>query len=44
MTAAYRGRLRQGFTKIATYSTPEDFNKITLDSMHEASDKADNAK
>ena len=22
----------------------EDFNKITLDSMHEASDKADNAK
>ena len=44
VTAAYRGRLRQGFTKIATYSTPEDFNKITLDSMHEASDKADNAK
>lgn len=39
--AAYRGRLRKGFTKIATYSTPEDFSKITLDSMHEASDKAD---
>ena len=41
VSAAYRGRLRKGFTKIATYSTPEDFSKITLDSMHEASDKAD---
>lgn len=35
--AAYRGRLRKGFTKIATYKTPEDFSQITLDSMHELS-------
>jgi len=42
--AAYRGRLGVGFKKIATYSTPEEFSKITLNSMHEASDKADNAK
>ena len=38
---AYRGRLRVGFKKIATYKTPEDFNKITLNSMHEASEKSD---
>lgn len=42
--AAYRGRLRKGFTKIATYKTPEDFSQITLDSMHEASDKVENAE
>lgn len=39
--AAYRGRLGVGFTRIATYKTPEDFDKLTLNSMHEASDKAD---
>lgn len=41
VVAAYRGRLRVGFKKIATYKTPEDFNKITLNSMHEASEKSD---
>lgn len=44
VVAAYRGRLKKGFTKIATYSTPEEFSKITLNSMHEASDKMDNSK
>ena len=39
--AAYRGRLGVGFKKIATYRTPEDFNSITLNSMHEASEKSD---
>lgn len=39
--AAYRGRLKKGFRKIATYQTPEDFSKITLNSMREASDKMD---
>lgn len=39
--AAYRGRLKRGFTKIATYNTPEDFSQITLNSMREASDKMD---
>jgi hypothetical protein len=42
--AAYRGRLGVGFKKIATYNTPEDFTKITLNSMREASDKADSTK
>lgn len=41
VVAAYRGRLRVGFKKIATYKTPEEFNKITLNSMHEASEKSD---
>ena len=41
VVAAYRGRLRVGFKKIATYKMPEDFNKITLNSMHEASEKSD---
>lgn len=41
--AAYRGRLKKGFTKIATYKTPQKFSKITLNSMHEASDKIDEA-
>ena len=41
--AAYRGRLRQGFTKIATYKTPEDFSELTLNSMLEASDKMESA-
>ncbi|MCH4166315.1 MAG: hypothetical protein LKF74_05185 [Megasphaera sp.] len=41
VVAAYRGRLKKGFKKIATYKTPEDFSKITLNSMHEASDKLD---
>lgn len=41
VVAAYRGRLKKGFTKIATYKTPEDFSKITLNSMREASDKMD---
>lgn len=44
VVAAYRGRLKRGFTKIATYKTPEDFSKITLNSMREASDKMDNTK
>ena len=39
--AAYRGRLGVGFKKIATYRTPEDFNSITLNSMHEASEKSE---
>lgn len=39
--AAYRGRLKKGFTKIATYKTPEEFSQITLNSMREASDKMD---
>ena len=39
--AAYRGRLGVGFKKIATYRTPENFNSITLNSMHEASEKSD---
>lgn len=42
--AAHRGRLKRGFTKIATYSTPEDFSKISLTSMREAADKIDNQK
>ena len=42
--AAYRGRLKKGFTKIATYNTPEEFSKITLNSMREAADKMDNQK
>lgn len=42
--AAYRGRLKVGFKKIATYSTPLEFSKITLNSMREASDKADSNK
>lgn len=41
VVAAYRGRLKKGFTKIATYKTPEDFSQITLNSMREASDKMD---
>ena len=41
--AAYRGRLKKGFAKIATYATPQKFSQITLNSMHEASDKADEA-
>ena len=43
VVAAYRGRLRQGFTKIATYKTPEDFSKLTLNSMLEASDKMESS-
>lgn len=42
--AAHRGRLKRGFTKIATYNTPEDFSKISLTSMREAADKIDNQK
>ncbi|ERT59203.1 hypothetical protein [Megasphaera vaginalis (ex Srinivasan et al. 2021)] len=42
--AAYRGRLKKGFTKIATYQTPEEFSSLTLDSMHEASDNMDKEK
>ncbi len=44
VTAAYRGRLKVGFKKIATYNTPVEFSKITLNSMREASDKMDNNK
>ena len=44
VVAAYRGRLRQGFTKIATYKTPEEFSKITLNSVLEAADKNDDSK
>ena len=44
VVAAYRGRLKKGFTKIATYKTPEKFSDITLNSMREAADKVDNNK
>ena len=44
VVAAYRGRLKKGFTKIATYKTPEEFSKITLNSMREAADKMDEKK
>ena len=41
VVAAYRGRLGVGFKKIATYKTPENFSDLTLNSMHEASEKSD---
>jgi len=44
VVAAYRGRLKVGFKKIATYKTPVEFSKITLNSMREASDKLDETK
>jgi hypothetical protein len=44
VVAAYRGRLKVGFKKIATYKTPVEFSKITLNSMREASDKIDETK
>ena len=42
--AAYRGRLKKGFTKIATYKRPVELSKLTLNSMREASDKMDEKK
>lgn len=44
VVAAYRGRLKLGFKKIATYKTPVEFSKISINSMREASDKIDEEK
>lgn len=36
--ALYEGRLRQGFVKIASYKTPEDFSAVTVAAAREAAE------